>query len=79
MGKQAMMGFRHIYSKQGMTPDPAQVDHIRAWPSPKLKEEVKLLLQTVQFVAQFMRSDKGPHSDVTAPLRHLTRLHMPFV
>ena len=73
------MWFGHIYSKQGMSPDPAKVDHIKAWPAPKNKDEVKSFLQTVQFVAQFMRSENGtPHSDVTAPLRYLTRQNVRF-
>ena len=73
------MWFGHIYSKQGMSPDPEKVEHIKAWPAPETKEEVKSFLQTVQFVAQYMRSDKGtPHSDVTLPLRNLTRQNVPF-
>ena len=62
LGQQSVMWFGHIYSKQGMSPDPAKVDHIKAWPAPKMKEEVKSFLQTVQFVAQYMRCDRGtPH------------------
>ena len=30
LGKQAIMWFGHIYSKQGMSPDPAKVEHIKA-------------------------------------------------
>ena len=48
------MWFGHIYFKQGMSPDPAKVEHIRAWPAPTSKDEVKSFLQTVQFVAQFI-------------------------
>ena len=45
----------------------------------KTKDNMKSFLQTVQFVAQFMRSDTGtPHSDVTAPLRQLTRQNERF-
>ena len=80
LGKQQVMWFGHIYSKQGMSPDPAKVEHIKAWPAPKSKEEVKAFLQTVQFVAQYMRCDKGtPHADVTAPLRALTRANVRFM
>ena len=42
-----------------MSPDPAKVKHIKAWSAPTSKNEVKLFLQTVQFVAPFMRSEKG--------------------
>ena len=73
------MWFGHIFSKQGMLPDPAKVAHIKAWPAPKTKEEVKSFLQTVQFVAAYMRSEGGtPHSDVTAPLRALTHHNTKF-
>ena len=41
LGQQAVMWFGHIYSKQGMSPDPAKVEHIKAWPAPGTKEEVK--------------------------------------
>ena len=79
LGQQAIMWFGHIFTKQGMSPDPAKVKHIKDWPALKSKEEVKSFLQMVQFVAQYMRSDKGtPHADVTAPLRHLTKHQVHF-
>ena len=79
LGQQAVMWFCHIYSKQRMSTDHGKVEHIKAWPAPKTKYEVKSFLQTVQFVAQFMRSKGGgPHADVTAPLRYLTRQHVRF-
>ena len=78
-GQQSIMWFGHIFSKQGMSPDPEKVRHIKAWPAPKNKDEVKSFLQTVQFVAAYMRSEKGtPHADVTAPLRKLTHKHVRF-
>ena len=76
---QVVMWFGHIFSKQRMAADPAKVEHIKTWKAPKSKKEVKSVLQTVQFVAQYMRSKKGsPHSDITAQLRALTRLHARF-
>ena len=73
------MWFGHIFSRQGMSPDPAKVAHIKAWPAPQSKDEVKSFLQTVQFVAAFMRSERGtPHSDVTGPLWALTRHNVKF-
>ena len=58
LGKQAVTWFGHIFSKQGMSADPAKVEHIQAWKAPKDKAEVKSFLQTVQFVAQYMRDDR---------------------
>ena len=75
-----MTWFGHIFTKQVMSADPAKVEHIKAWPATQNKEEVKSFLQTVQFVAAYMRKEGGtPHADVTAPLRKLTRLHERFV
>lgn len=45
--QQAIMWFRNIFSKQGMSPDPEKVEHIKAWKAPASKEEVKSFLQTV--------------------------------
>ena len=56
------MWYGHIYSKQGISPDPAKVDHIKVWPAPKSKDEVKSVLQTVQFAPKIMCSDKEPHT-----------------
>ena len=68
LGRPEIMWFGHIFSKQGMSPDP-----------PTSKEEVKSFLQIVQFVAAYMQTDKGiSHQDVTAPLRALTRLNARF-
>ena len=79
LGQQAVIWFGHVYSKQGMSADPDKVRHIKAWPRPADKAEVKSFLQTVQFVAQFMRGKDGrPHSDITAPLREQTQKHKIF-
>ena len=46
-----MMWFGHIYSKHGMSPDPTKVEHVKSWPAPKSKANVKSFLQTMQFNA----------------------------
>ena len=74
LGQSAVKWFGHIFSEQGMSPDPEKVENIRAWPEPKDKAEVKSFLQTVQFCAPYMRMGEGEtYSDVTGPLRKLTR------
>ena len=66
--------FGHMFSAQGMSPDPDKVDNIKMWPEPKDKSEVKSFLQTVQFCAPYMRMQgTETYSDVTSPLRKLTR------
>ena len=59
LGQQSVMWFGHIFSKQGMSPDPEKVRHIKAWPAPQSKDEVKSFRQTVQFVAAYMRKEGG--------------------
>ena len=50
------------------------METIRAWPAPKDKSEVKSFLQTCQFSSRYMRGGPGEtYSDVTKPLRELTR------
>ena len=62
-----------------MSPVPEKVQHIKAWPAPKSKDEVKSFLQTGQFVSAYMRKEDGtPYSDVTAPLKNLTRQNVKF-
>ena len=57
-----------------MSPDPEKVVTIKQWPEPKDKSEVKSYLQTVQFCAPYMRmGGEETYSDVTGPLRRLTR------
>ena len=68
-GQTSVKWFGHIFTKQGMSPDPEKVAHIKNWTTPKDKTEVKSFLQTVQFCAPYMRKEGGtPHADVTAPL-----------
>ena len=78
-GQQSVMWFGYIFSKQGMSPDHAKVQDIKAWPAPQSNDEVKSFLQTVQFDAAYMCKEDGtPYADVTAPLRNLTRLNVKF-
>ena len=74
LGKQEVVWFGHVFNKQGMSPDPEKVKTIKAWPAPKDKSEVKSFLQTCQFSSRYMRGAPGEtYSDVTKPLRELTR------
>ena len=48
-GKSSIVWFGHVFSVAGMSPDPDKVRHIKDWPVPETKSEVKSFLQTVQF------------------------------
>ena len=82
LAKPQIKWFGHIFSKDGMSADPAKVKVIRAWTRPKDKSEVKSFLQTVQFCQAFIRPDQtaGPqtYADVTLPLRRLTAKNTTF-
>ena len=68
--------FGMIFDKQGMRPDPAKVQIIKAWPRPTDKTSVK---STVQFCQVFMRPGAGKtYADVTHPLRRLTAKSVQF-
>ena len=79
LGQQQILWFGHVFSKDGMSPDPEKVETIRQWPAPTSKAEIKSFLQTVQFVAPYMRVGPGDsYSDVTASLRRLTSIGTHF-
>ena len=79
MGVPEVSWFGHIFSEQGMSPDPAKVQTIKEWPAPTDKSEVKSFLQTVQFCQEYMRPGSGrTYSDVTQPLRRLTAKAVQF-
>ena len=78
-GKTEVTWFGHIFSKQGMSADPAKVKVIKDWKQPGDKAEVKSFLQTVQFSKVFIIP--GPnrtYADVTKPLRQLTAKNVRF-
>ena len=79
-GKSSIVWFGHVFSAAGMSPDPDKVQHIKDWPVPENKSEVKSFLQTVQFCACYIKPHGGKtYSDVTAPLRKLTNKSTRFV
>ena len=46
LGKQEVVWFGNVYSRQGMSPDPEKLKTIKAWAAPADKAEVKSFLQT---------------------------------
>ena len=78
-GKEEVKWFGHVFSKQGMSPDPEKVEAIRQWKAPRDKAGVKSFLQTAQFCSVYMRGEGGEtYSDLTKPLRELTKKGVHF-
>ena len=78
-GQQEVKWFGHVFSAQGMSPDPEKIKTITNWPEPENKEAVKSFLQTIQFVATYMRGYAGETlADITKPLRELTAIKAKF-
>ena len=76
---QEVKWFGHVYSAQGMSPDPEKIKTITNWPEPENKEAVKSFLQTIQFVSTYMRGYAGETlADITKPLRELTAIKAKF-
>ena len=74
LGQPEVLWFGNVFSRQGMSPDPTKVEAVKKWPVPEDKAAVKSFLQTVQFCSSYMRPGDGEtYSDLTKPLRHLTK------
>ena len=71
LGQTEVKWFGHIYSKEGMSPDPEKCRVIKDWTAPKSNADVKSFLQTVQFNAKFLGVEPGEtlYPELTKPLR----------
>ena len=80
LGKAEVKWFGHIFSQQGMSPDPQKVETIKHWPAPGDKSQVKSFLQTIQFCSTYMKVEEAgkTYSDLTMPLRKLTNKSVRF-
>ena len=65
----------HVFSAEGLKADPRKVEAIREMPRPRDKTEVKRLLGMVNYLHKFCPQ----LSDVSSPLRELTREGAEFV
>ena len=74
-GRQSVLWFGKIYSRQGVSIDPAKTEVIRSLPTPQNAKETRSFLQMAQFNAEFLhpRQDgKGKetnYAELTKPLR----------
>lgn len=59
LGKPEVLWFGNVFTKQGMSPDPAKVEAIKKWPAPENKAAVKSFLQTIQFCSAYMKPKNG--------------------
>ena len=59
----------HLLSKDGMSPDPANVAKIEAWNPPKDARKLKTFLGLTGYYRQFVKN----YSDIAQPLTELTR------
>ena len=67
--------FGHIWSADGLRPDPVKTQGIRDMPSPTSREELETVLGMATYLGKF-----APNlSDVTAPLRDLTKKENAFI
>ena len=68
-------GHIHVWSADGLRPDPVKTQGIRDMPSPTSREE----LETVFGMATYLGKFAPNLSDVTAPLRDLTKNENAFI
>ncbi|CAB4016982.1 Hypothetical predicted protein, partial [Paramuricea clavata] len=64
-----IMFYGHIFSAEGIKPDPKKIDAIKAMNPPECSSEVKSLLGMAQYVSRFIPD----YAKITAPLRSLTK------
>ena len=62
-----------------MSADPSKIETIVRLTPPTNSVEVKSFLQMCQYNALFMFGESETYSDITTPLRNLTRKQVPFV
>ena len=61
--------YGHIFSAEGMKPDPLKVEAIKNANPPQNSSEVKSFLGMSQYVSRYIQN----YADITAPLRNLTK------
>ena len=66
--------FGLVFSGEGVSPDPAKVEAIHNCSSPQSVKEVRSFLGMATYCAKFIAN----FSDLTAPLRELTKKNVPF-
>ncbi|XP_060972249.1 uncharacterized protein LOC133038183 [Cannabis sativa] len=65
----------HIVDKDGIMVDPAKIEAVRDWPTPKSVTEVRSFLRLAGYYCQFVEG----FLKITVPLTELTRKNLKFV
>ena len=65
---------RHVISAQGIAVDPAKVEAVVKWESPKLATEIRSFVGLAGYYRRFIEG----FSQIVAPLTLLTRKDQPF-
>jgi hypothetical protein len=65
----------HIVNKQGIRPDPKEVEAVQTWPVPKNVHDVKSFLGLVNYFRKFIKQC----SEIAVPLTNLTKKSHPWV
>ena len=66
--------FGFVFSSEGISPDPVKVDAIHYAPPPTTAKDVRSFLGLATYCSKFIRN----FSDLTQPLRNLTKKHATF-
>ena len=76
-----LIWFGYLFTPTGMYADPNKVAALAEAPDPKSRDEVRSLLQTIQFNAPFIAPEAygyGTYADLTEPMRESTKGSGPF-
>ena len=74
-GVEELKFFGHIFSKDGIRPDPEKIETITKTKPPENAQEVRSFLGMTQYVARFIEN----YSAISEPLRNLTKKDSLFV
>ena len=74
IGVPSMLFFGHIFSGEGVSPDPKKVEAMQSAHAPSNASEVRSLLSSAAFCSRFIRN----FATMTRPLRRLTGNGVPW-